>query len=176
MTNATQTQNNFFDLITKGCGFVNRIRAITKNRRTFYAMTFVANRGEVDESGKCESTRFELLVKGSKAKEQIIKILEEGYKSTDKVWACLELGDVHMKLNEDGTPAFFTADNGKHVVSLSANLLKIKYMKVNNEVKVNYQVNESKPATDVVYDNSDESAEDTPANSKEDSEAVDTAV
>lgn len=158
MTNSTQNQNSFFNLTAKGIGWINRIRAVKKGRHTFYACTFSALRGEEDENGHVEQTTFELLVKGSEAKEHFINILDNGYKKEDKVWASLDISDIRPDVNKDGVPQSFVRNDGTHLVVIRANLLRINYLKINGE----YVVHAEKPAESSApsVDESDESKDD----------------
>lgn len=142
MTNSTHPQKSFFNLTAKGIGWINRIRAVKKGRHTFYACTFNALRGEEDENGHVEQTTFELLVKGSKAKDHFIRILENGYTKEDKVWASLDISDIRPDLNDAGAPNSFVRKDGTHLVVIRANLLRINYLKLNGE----YVVHAEKPA------------------------------
>ena len=80
MSASTNNQSKaFFNLVTTGSGWVNRIRSINLRKGSALALTFVALRGEADENGKTESTTIELYVRGSEAKAQIQSLIDNGW-------------------------------------------------------------------------------------------------
>lgn len=165
MSASTNNQSKaFFNFVTTGSGWVNRIRSITLRKGSALALTFVALRGEADENGKTESTTVELYVRGSEAKAQIQSLIDNGYKADDKVWASFEIGDLRPDLDDKtGLPQYFTRKDGSHLVVLRGNLLRINYLKINGEYVVTSKPAESEAPADESTPASTDATVDAPA-------------
>ena len=126
----TNTQNKHFDLHTTGFGFFNRVRRVTPAKGDpYWAVTVAACRG--DENQK---TYFECSVVGAKAKALFDEHLSSVTKD-DKITASFKLGDLYPETFVYGPGE----KQGQTGVCLRARLLKITYLKVNDEVLVQAQ-------------------------------------
>lgn len=126
----TNTQNKHFDLHTTGFGFFNRVRSVNPAKgNPYWAVTVAACRG--DENQK---TYFECSVVGTKAKALFDEHLSSVTKD-DKITASFKLGDLYPETFVYGPGE----KQGQTGVTLRARLLKITYLKVNDEVLVHAQ-------------------------------------
>ncbi|MDI5833721.1 DUF3577 domain-containing protein [Shewanella xiamenensis] len=119
------TQNTQFDLHITGFGFFNRIRKVEPRKgQPYWAVTIAACRG--DEGQK---TYFDCSVVGSEAKALFDTHLSSLNKD-DTVTASFKLGDLYTE-----TFVYSSGEKqGQTGVCLKARLLKITYLKVNDEI------------------------------------------
>ena len=130
MTSATTSNNNqYFDLITIGVGFINRPRNINAKGKPL-ALTFVASYGDANEKNR---VTYELYVRGSDAKE-IIQKLADSHNDSDKIWAKLELGDTRPELVLDDSGNPMKRKDGSFVLINRGNLLKVHFLKKNGDI------------------------------------------
>lgn len=119
------TQNTQFDLHINGFGFFNRIRKVELRKgQPYWAVSIAACRG--DEGQK---TYFDCSVVGTEAKALFDTHLSSLTKD-DTVTASFKLGDLY-------TDTFVYSSGvkqGQTGVCLKARLLKISYLKVNDEI------------------------------------------
>ena len=165
MTSATTSNNNqYFDLITIGVGFINRPRNINAKGKPL-ALTFVASYGDANEKNR---VTYELYVRGTDAKETIQKLVDS-YKDGDKIWAKLELGDTRPELvvDESGNP--MKRKDGTFVLINRGNLLKIHFLKKNGEILVQTTKQAEAP---VDSDASADTSTEVPADTAEPTEAA----
>jgi hypothetical protein len=141
-SNATSSNNSFFDLITVGVGFINRPRVLDEKGKPL-ALTFVASYGNADDKNK---TTFELYVRGSEAK-LIIQDLVDNFDKNDTIWAKLEIGDIRPDLPTDDNGEFIRRKDGSLYLINRGNLLKVHFLKKNGEVLVHAKQAEATPET-----------------------------
>lgn len=133
MTQSNQTQNQYFNLTADGIGFLNRPRTVTaKKGHPYYAATIQASRGD---SG--DKTRFDVRIVGGHAKELFEQLLQEfpnlqatQLKDRPTVIVGFRVGDLQ--------PIKFETEDRKtgekiETLSIDAQLLKFKFIKVNGE-------------------------------------------
>lgn len=129
-------QNNYFDLITTGFGYINRARLVKpKKGDPFYAMTIAALRG--DEG---ETTYIDCKVVGTEAiklcEAQNIEQFDFSAKGTDKGTITFSIGDLYLDEFTYSSDHRDASKAGTKGVNLKGRLLKIKYLKINDVVIV----------------------------------------
>jgi Protein of unknown function (DUF3577). len=125
MTTNTNT-TKYFDLHTRGIGYVNRIREVKpKKGDSFWACTIGALRGSVEEA---EYTYFDCRISGAEA-NKLIRRCEEAVNAEKKVMIGFTIGDIY--------PETFVFEKGKNQgqtgVSLKGRLLFVSFIKVDGE-------------------------------------------
>lgn len=123
----TQTNSNqFFDLHTRGIGYLNRIREVSVRKgQPFMAVTVGALRGDADSP---EYTYFDCRVSGTDA-ETLVRRCQPASDAGKKVLVGFTIGDVY-------TDTFIYAagpKKGETGVSLKGRLLRISFIKINGK-------------------------------------------
>lgn len=120
------TNTNYFDLHTKGFGYLNRIREVqVRKGQPFMAVTIAALRGSSDD---VEYTYFDCRVSGSEA-EKLIRRSQPAVDAGKKVLVGFTIGDIY-------TETFTYAagpKKGETGVTLKGRLLRISWIKVDGE-------------------------------------------
>ena len=116
----------YFDLITTGLGYLNRVREVTPEEgNPFLSVTLAALRGSAD---KAQYTHFECRVAGKQAKAAV-RALQAAVEDDHKVLVSFILSDLY--------PESFTYKKGEKAgetgISLKARLLRIGWAKVDGE-------------------------------------------
>ena len=154
MTSTTTPQKSqYFDLITTGIGFINRARTLNVKGKPL-ALTFNASWGDANDKNR---VTYELYVRGSEAIEIITSMLQTYNEKDDVVQARLEIGDAHPVLvtDKDGNP--IKRKDGSYLIVMRGNLLKVHYLKKNNEILVQTTKKADAPAdSDSSNDSSNE--------------------
>ncbi len=122
------TENNYFDLITTGIGYLNRARVVTPNQgKAYMAVSVTALHGSVDATNY---THFDVRVVGEGAKEFITAYEDEINDRDSKVLARFNIGDPQ--------PTSYIAKKGEYKGQkrylIKGRLLKITWAKINDEV------------------------------------------
>lgn len=136
-------QNQYFNLITTGFGYINRVRLVTpKKGDPFYAMTIAALRG--DEG---ETTYIDCKVVGKEAiklcESQNIEQFDFSAKGSDKGTITFSIGDLYLDEFTYSSDHRDASKAGTKGVNLKGRLLKIKYLKINDVVIVTSSHEES---------------------------------
>jgi hypothetical protein len=116
----------YFDLLTTGLGYINRVRAVTPEEgNPFLSVTLAALRGSADN---VQYTHFECRVAGRQAKA-VIRELKDAVEGERKVLVGFTLSNLY--------PEVFTYKRGEKAgqtgISLKARLLRIGWAKVDGE-------------------------------------------
>jgi hypothetical protein len=116
----------YFDLLTTGLGYINRVREVTPEEgNPFTSVTLAALRGSADNA---QYTHFECRVAGKQAKA-VIRELQAAVEGDHKVLVGFTLSDLY--------PEAFTYKKGEKAgqtgISLKARLLRIGWAKVDGE-------------------------------------------
>ena len=116
----------YFDLITTGLGYLNRVREVTPEEgNPFLSVTLAALRGSADNA---QYTHFECRVAGKQAKA-VVRALQAAVEGDHKVLVSFILSDLYAEV--------FTFKNGEKAgetgISLKARLLRIGWAKVDGE-------------------------------------------
>ena len=116
----------YFDLLTTGLGYINRVRTVTPDAgNPFLSLTLAALRGSADNA---QYTYFECRVVGKQAKT-VALALQEAVERDHKVLIGFTLSDLY--------PESFTYKKGEKSgetgVSLKARLLHVGWAKVDGE-------------------------------------------
>ena len=119
-------ETKYFDLLTSGLGYVNRVRAVTPEEgNPFLSVTLAALRGSADNA---QYTHFECRVAGRQAKA-VVQELRAAVEDERKVLIGFTLSDLY--------PEIFTYKRGEKAgqtgISLKARLLRIGWAKVDGE-------------------------------------------
>ncbi|TDR30233.1 DUF3577 domain-containing protein [Hydromonas duriensis] len=159
MTQTTTAQ--YFDMTTRVVGYFNRLRVVQgkgKKQPEYLALDFSALNGDADAP---EYRRFNLVVKGTKAKELIQQLIQEFGDSKDtKIFGSVEIGDFHADywIANKGTPE----EEIKPV--LKGRLLKVHTIKVDGQqyydAKTESQITPAASTEDVPSDSTSESETD----------------
>lgn len=129
-------QNNqetkFFDLHTKGIGYLNRIREVTLRKgQPFMAVTVAALRGSSDD---VEYTYIDCVVRGAEA-EKLIRRCQAASEAEKKIFVSFTIGDIY--------PDTFVYQSGKKKgetgVTLKGRLLRLGSIKIDGETVYQYQ-------------------------------------
>jgi len=122
------TENNYFDLIVNGIGYLNRARFVTPTQgKAYLAVSVTALHGSADSTNY---THFDVRVVGEAAKEFVTAYEDEINDRDSKVMVRFNIGDPQ--------PNSYTAKSGTregqlcHVIK--GRLLKITWAKINDEV------------------------------------------
>ena len=116
----------YFDLLTTGLGYINRVREVTPEEgNPFLSVTLAALRGSADNA---QYTHFECRVAGKQAKA-VIRELQAAIEGDHKVLVGFTLSDLY--------PEVFTYKKGEKAgqtgISLKARLLRIGWAKIDGE-------------------------------------------
>jgi hypothetical protein len=119
-------QAKYFDLLTSGLGYINRVREVTPEEgNPFVSVTLAALRGSADNA---QYTHFECRVAGRQAKA-VVQELRASVEGDHKVLVGFTLSDLY--------PEVFTYKRGEKAgqtgISLKARLLRIGWAKVDGE-------------------------------------------
>ena len=116
----------YFDLLTTGLGYINRVREVTPEEgNPFLSVTLAALRGSADNA---QYTHFECRVAGKQAKA-VVRELQAAVEGDHKVLVGFTLSDLYAEA--------FTYKKGEKAgetgISLKARLLRIGWAKVDGE-------------------------------------------
>ncbi|MCX8967323.1 DUF3577 domain-containing protein [Erwinia psidii] len=119
----TYTEHHYFDLHTRGIGYVNRLRTVTpKKGRPFQACTIAALRGTTDSP---EYTWIDVRVYHEKAVE-LLESCQDALGNNQKVLIAFNIGDIY--------PECFTYEKGDKKgqcgCGLKGRLIKITLIKI----------------------------------------------
>ena len=122
----TDQHTKYFDLITTGLGYLNRVREVTPEEgNPFLSITLAALRGSADNA---QYTHFECRVVGRQAKA-VVQELRAAVDGDHKVLVGFTLSDLY--------PEAFTYKKGEKAgetgISLKARLLRIGWARVDGE-------------------------------------------
>ena len=125
--NNTQTETKFFDLHTSGIGYLNRFRIVEpSNGRNYQSVTIAALRGNADN---VQYTYIDCIVVEEEAKNVLLNLVDTDEKEA-KYMVGFNIGDIY--------PETFTYKSGNKQgqtgVSLKGRLIKIKWLRKNNEL------------------------------------------
>lgn len=118
------TETKYFDLHTRGIGYVNRLRTVTpKKGKSFLACTVAALRGTTDEP---EYTYIDVRVYNEKACE-LLESCQDALEQKQKVLIAFNIGDIY--------PECFTYEKGEKKgqcgCGIKGRLIKITMIKIN---------------------------------------------
>jgi hypothetical protein len=116
----------YFDLLTTGLGYINRVREVTPEEGSpFLSVTLAALRGSADNA---QYTHFECRVAGKQAKA-VVRELQAAVEGDHKVLIGFTLSDLYAEA--------FTYRKGEKAgetgISLKARLLRIGWAKIDGE-------------------------------------------
>ena len=116
----------YFDLLTAGLGYINRVREVTPEEgNPFTSVTLAALRGSADNA---QYTHFECRVAGKQAKA-VVQALKAAVEDDRKVLVGFTLSGLYAEA--------FTYTKGEKAgetgISLKARLLRIGWAKVDGE-------------------------------------------
>jgi predicted Zn-dependent protease len=116
----------YFDLLTAGLGYINRVRDVTPEEgNPFTSVTLAALRGSADNA---QYTHFECRVAGKQAKA-VVRELQAAVEGDHKVLVGFTLSDLYAEA--------FTYKKGEKAgetgISLKARLLRIGWAKIDGE-------------------------------------------
>jgi predicted Zn-dependent protease len=116
----------YFDLLTTGLGYINRVREVTPEEgNPFLSVTLAALRGSADNA---QYTHFECRVAGKQAKA-VVRELQAAVEGDHKVLVGFTLSDLYAE--------GFTYKKGEKAgetgISLKARLLRIGWAKIDGE-------------------------------------------
>ena len=126
---SNQQNSQYFNLITDGCGWVNRPRIVqTKGKNSsYFSATIQANRGDAGER-----TRMEVRIVGGEAKSLFQKLLDEypalldeDYKKHPSVFVSFRVGDIQ--------PMSFKTKDDKNILYIDGRVLKFNSISVNKQ-------------------------------------------
>ncbi len=125
--NTSSSNTKYFDLHTRGVGYVNRVREVkVKGSSPYLACTIAAVRGEADA---IEYTYFDCNVVGKEAIEEVRKLMSLKVDDKTKILAGFTIGDI--------SPVTFTysqgAKKGDTGVSLKGRLLRFSFVEVDGK-------------------------------------------
>ncbi|EBZ5771671.1 DUF3577 domain-containing protein [Salmonella enterica subsp. enterica serovar Redlands] len=134
MTVNSTSERKYFDLHTRGIGYVNRLRTVTpKKGKPFLACTVAALRGNTDEP---DYTYIDVRVYNEKACE-LLESCQDAVDQKQKVLIAFSIGDIY--------PECFTYEKGEKKgqcgCGIKGRLIKITMIKVNGE----YRYSENTP-------------------------------
>ncbi|MDN8600285.1 DUF3577 domain-containing protein [Citrobacter sp. S2-9] len=121
---STFSEKKYFDLHTRGIGYVNRLRTVTpKKAKPFLACTIAALRGSADEP---EYTYIDVRVCNEKACE-LLESCQDALGQKQKVLIAFTVGDIY--------PECFTYEHGEKKgqcgCGIKGRLIKITLIKIN---------------------------------------------
>ncbi|EDS7122092.1 DUF3577 domain-containing protein [Salmonella enterica subsp. enterica] len=117
------TERKYFDLHTRGIGYVNRLRTVTpKKGNPFLACTIAALRGTTDQP---EYTYIDVRVYNEKAVE-LLESCQDALSKKQRVLIAFNIGDIY--------PKCFTYDKGEKKgqcgCGIKGRLIKITMIKI----------------------------------------------
>ncbi|EKT1260958.1 DUF3577 domain-containing protein [Salmonella enterica] len=117
------TERKYFDLHTRGIGYVNRLRTVTpKKGNPFLACTIAALRGTTDQP---EYTYIDVRVYNEKAVE-LLESCQDALSKKQRVLIAFNIGDIY--------PECFTYDKGEKKgqcgCGIKGRLIKITMIKI----------------------------------------------
>ena len=123
---STNETTKYFDLLTDGIGYLNRIREVTpKEGAPFLSVTIAALRGNVDNA---QYTYFECHVSGKQAQE-LVRRLKPAAEGNLKILVGFTLSDLFAE-----SFTFKSGDKaGETGISLKTRLLRIAWAKVDGQ-------------------------------------------
>ncbi|MCL2897144.1 DUF3577 domain-containing protein [Brenneria tiliae] len=133
------TENKYFDLHTRGIGYVNRLRTVTPKRgEPFMACTIAALRGTKDSP---EYSYIDVRVYNEKA-ASLLDSCQDALNKKQKVLIAFTVGDIY--------PEVFTyqsgAKSGQPGCSIKGRLIKITTIKIDGFEVYRENAEESQPA------------------------------
>ena len=135
MQTQTNSQNNvnnaagekFFDLHTRGVGYLNRVRAVPSRSGEYWSCDIVAIHGKAGSD--MNSVRFDLIVKGDEAGQAVRQFQNQANDKNSQVLVGFKIGDLK--------PEIFTYSSGQKQgqqgISLKGRLLTIDWVKVDGQ-------------------------------------------
>lgn len=134
------TEHKYFDLHTRGIGYVNRLRTVTpKKAKPFQACTIAALRGTTAEP---EYTYIDVRVYNEKACE-LLECCQDALNKKQKVLIAFNIGDIY--------PECFTYEKGEKKgqsgCGIKGRLIKITLVKIDGHEVYREKSNEPQPAT-----------------------------
>lgn len=132
------TERKYFDLHTRGIGYVNRLRTVTpKKGSPFMACTVAALRGTADEP---EYTYIDVRVYNEKAVE-LLESCQEALNQKQRVLIAFNVGDIY--------PECFTYEKGDKKgqcgCCLKGRLIKITLIKIDGHEVYRENTGETQP-------------------------------
>lgn len=123
----TQTETKYFDLHTSGIGYLNRFRVVKPaNGHPYQSVTIAALRGNADN---VQYTYIDCIVVEEEAKNVMLNLVDTDEQDV-KYMIGFNIGDIY--------PEMFTyksgSKQGQTGISLKGRLIKIKWLKKNNEL------------------------------------------
>ena len=123
----TDKNTKYFDLMTSGLGYLNRVREVSLgDGDTFPCLTVAALRGSEDDT---RYTHIECTIAGERAHETI-RLLRPFVDSGRKVLIGFTLSDIHA----EGFSFKKGTHEGKPGVNLKARLIRLPWAKVDGNV------------------------------------------
>ena len=122
----SKPEAKYFDLVTTGIGYVNRLRHVTPQEgEPFWSVSIAALRGSVDEA---QYVHFECRVSGKQAQE-VVSRLQPAVEGNAKVLIGFTLSDLQ--------PETYRRKRGERAgttgVSIRTRLLRIAWVKVDGQ-------------------------------------------
>lgn len=139
MTNQVN-QTQYFDLHTRGVGYLNRIREVTVRKgQPFMAVTVAALRGSCDE---IEYSYIDCVVRGAEA-EKLVRRCQQACDAGKKILVSFTIGDIYPEtfMYQSG------AKKGETGVSLKGRLLRLGFIKIDGETVYQQKTTESETAS-----------------------------
>ncbi|MFK5892424.1 MAG: DUF3577 domain-containing protein [Pseudomonadota bacterium] len=160
MTN--QNENQYFDLVTTGIGYLSRSRTVNPTQgKPYESVSIAAIHGR---SNDVNYTYFDTNVVGSDAIDFITKYKDQINDEDSKFLVRFKVGDP--------TPSSYTVKNGNNAGqvrhNIKARLLKITYAKLNGEVIYSEKDNEDNNKAPQPADDSKAASNDSQSSSKKD--------
>ncbi len=133
-----QNNTKYFDLHTRGIGYLNRIREVSPRKgEPFMAVTVAALRGTDSD---VEYTYIDCIVRGEEA-EKLIRRCQAASEAGKKIIASFTIGDIY--------PETFTYTSGKKkgetAATLKGRLLRLGFIKIDGETVYQYQPEADSP-------------------------------
>lgn len=122
--NAIQNSNSndYFNLHTKGLCYVNRFRAVSTRKDTFYSVTLGFLRGHVDE---VEKTYIDCVIRNDDALE-ILTQYQDAINGDSKVMAVAIVGDIFAQT--------YKKKDGSLAAGIKGRLIGLNQLKVDGDV------------------------------------------
>lgn len=140
-TNTQETK--YFDLHTRGIGYLNRIREVTiRKGQPFMAVTVAALRGSCDE---IEYSYIDCVVRGAEA-EKLVRRCQQACDAGKKILVSFTIGDIYPEtfMYQSG------AKKGETGVSLKGRLLRLGFIKIDGETVYQAQADETETSPEAV--------------------------
>ncbi|AHF02280.1 hypothetical protein THIAE_06020 [Thiomicrospira aerophila AL3] len=120
--NAVQNSNDYFNLHTKGLCYVNRFRAVSTRKDTFYSVTLGFLRGHVDE---VETTYIDCVIRNDDVLE-ILTQYQDAINGDSKVMAVAIVGDIFAQT--------YKKRDGSLAAGIKGRLIGLNQLKVDGDV------------------------------------------